>query len=231
MEDELEIWHTPFGVLHTHKVALVERMKNQLLIFEIISRTEMIDNGEPDGALGYLVWLEKVKDKFPNEPFLHYQIAECYKGLNEHEIYKDKVEDNYASYRGYPPVDIAFVSSLGENEQQDMIPKVFGASLNLHEIYPKYKAFTAEEVEDFYSLHCLIRKRQKDFSTARQCTEVLAIIGEVAQARKLYMQIDLDEKTWKRWGVLLILILIILFLLSLVGGVIWGLVRLVQWIF
>ncbi|MFK7980651.1 MAG: hypothetical protein AB8G86_11760, partial [Saprospiraceae bacterium] len=185
---------------------------------------------EEDDVLSRLIYLEKIKIKYPNEPFLAHEIAICYEDLKEWEKYDKAVEENYEKYSGYPSIDINYVVLNFEKDGSDTLDDVFGNILNIHEVYPAYKMFDSKVVENFYAILSDIYRVRNELLIARQCAEIV-IEFDSFKGILLKNRIDFIEKPWLRWKSRLVMGAIILLILSIIGGIIWGIVSLFQWIF
>jgi len=206
---------------------LVDSLKNKGVIFELLKIDKAVVE---DDVLSRLIYLEKIKTKYPNEPFIAHEIAICYKDLEEREKYEKAVKENYEKYRGYPSVDINYVLLNFEKDGIDTLDDVFGNILNIHEVYPLHGIFDSKVVKDFYAILSDIYRVRNELLIARQCAEVVVEFDSL-KGNVLKQRIDFIEKPWLKWKANFLLLAIILLILSVIGGIIWGIISLFQWIF
>ncbi len=138
----LEMSETPFGELKLHPSALAFDIKGKAVFFEIM--TESFDENQEEDHLERLINLEKLKEKYPDEPIIHHGIADCFNFLKEDDKYRKTVFENFNRFSNYPPIDIAY-AILNNSDKKDVTDEVFGGEMNLHRIYPNRKAFDFDE--------------------------------------------------------------------------------------
>ncbi len=220
---------TPFGPVRIAEDALIRSIRNKALLVDLSAGAPEDENYD---LLTELIRLEKLQVAYPGEPFLLREIAEHYSRLNEKEKSRACVVQNYERHRGYPLIDMDYAALIQDAENRDdIVQEVFGSdALNPHVVYPAIKAFDIEEVDTFYALHALTFASQNSFEKAEQCLRVLERIGS---RRFAYVKTTLALKRhpWKRWLGRLVLLLLALLALGLMVGLVWGIVRLVQWVF
>ncbi|GEM_PF-5952733 len=226
-EGEIEILETPFGEILINDQMLLTTLKNKAIIFELLKIGEEIEESD---VLSRLIYLEKLKDKYPNEPFLAHEISICYEDMKEWDKYDKAVKENYEKHRGYPSIDISYVSLNFDEYDTDLLDDIFGQAMNIHQVYPIFKAFDSKIVAAFYATLSTIYKNRNELLRARQCAEIVTQFNKL-KGGILETRIDLIEKPWFRWKSRLIIGGIILLILSVIGGIIWGIISLFQWVF
>lgn len=220
-EEGIEILETPFGELFIHDDMLAHTLKDKGVLLDF---SKIGDEVEGD-VLSKLIFLEKLKEQYPDEPFVAHEVSICYQSMKELEKYNTLVEENYEKHQGYPVIDISYVALNHDEYNIDVADEVFGKKLNIHQLYPRFKAFDRETISQFYAMLCAIYRDRNELVTARKCARVVGLLdslrGDILEAH-----IDLIEKPWLKWKAIFLGILILLFILSVIGGIIWGIIRL-----
>lgn len=226
-EDDLEILETPFGKIKIHDGTLAHAFKNKGVLLELLA---MEDKIKEQDSIGRLVHFEKLKDKYPKEPFIAYEIAESYRDLEKKEKFRQLTIENYENYKGYPFIDISYVMLKHDEDKEDVIEEVFGKALNIHEIYPTFKAFDRAMIADFYFVKGMISKENNQLEIAKNCLEVLM---QVDDRKGLFLKTSIDyiEKPWIKWQLRIFMVLIVGVILGIIGGIIWGAISVFQMIF
>ncbi len=117
-----------------------------------------------------------------------------------------------------------------EGYGDDISDVVFGKKLNIHQVYPKFKAFDSQVVAEFYFILSQIYKGRNELVIARNCAEIVKQIDST-KGLVLETSIDFIEKPWLKWRMRFFMVIIVLVLLGIIGGIIWGIISLFQWIF
>lgn len=226
-QEDLRVIETPFGDIKVHDGATLYTLKNKGVLLEILTFNEKV---EEDNTIDRLIYFEKLKDKYPKEPYIAYEIAECYNQLERDEKYDELVVENFEKFRGYPAIDITYLILKFFRDEENLVEEVFGNALNLHIIYPEYKVFDIAVVTDFYFLLGMVSKKEKELELARKFAE---IVSETDTRKGLILKtgIDFEEKPWLKWRGNLMLILILVAILGIIGGILWGIVSVFQMIF
>ena len=225
-EEDIEILETPFGEIFIHDNMLAHTLKDKDVLFDL----SKIDEVEEGDTLSKLIFLEKLKDQYPDEPFVAHEVSICYQGMKELEKYNTLVEENYEKHQGYPVIDISYVGLNLDEYDIDIADDVFGKELNIHQLYPRFKAFDRETISQFYAILSVIYRDRNELLTARKCARIVALI-DFERGDTLETYIDIIERPWLKWKAIFLGVLILLLILSLIGGIIWGIISLFQWIF
>ncbi|MEM0991740.1 MAG: hypothetical protein AAF847_03530 [Bacteroidota bacterium] len=225
-DTEIEMLSTPFGEIPYSDGMIAFQLKHKKLLLEIMSF-----DAEQNNPLEHLIFLEKAKDKYPNEPFLENSIAECYLELGRKEAHQQKVEENFERFKGDPSIDLSYIRLKGkEEEAEQTFHKIFGEELNIAKIYPNFKAFDEAVICDFYTEAAFHYDQIKAYDMAKACLEVVGIF-KPREAIQLSELVDLRSDPKKKRALLFKGILFLLFVLAVIVGIIWGIVKLFQWIF
>lgn len=226
-EEDVETIETPFGEVRTHDGMLAHAFKSKGVLLDILTMNETV---KEDDIIGRLVYFEKLNDKYPKEPYIAYEIAECYKELKELEKYDELIIENFKNYKGYPFIDISYVMLKFDNDKKNVIQEVFGKTLNLHDVYPEYKAFDTSMVADFYFVLGMIYKEKNELEIAKNCAK---IVSEIDARKGLVLKtgIDFIEKPWLKWKTRIMMVLILAVIVGIFGGIIWGITKVFQMIF
>lgn len=223
----IEVLETPFGEVMVNDRMLVDNLKSKRVLFKLLKIDEAI---KEDDVLSRLIYLEKIKDQHPNEPFIAHEIAICYEDMEEWEKYNKTVEENYEKHQGYPSIDISYVAVNFDEYDKDIAGDIFGEELNIHQIYPRFKAFDSEMVVDFYATLSTIYKNRNELSIARKCAEIVKGLDDF-KGQILEKRLDLIENPWLKRKIMFSLVILVLVILSVVVGIIWGIISFFQWIF
>ncbi|MEM1119236.1 MAG: hypothetical protein AAGJ18_02230, partial [Bacteroidota bacterium] len=185
---------------------------------------------EEDDSLGRLIFFEKLYDKYPNEPFIAHAIVECYYNLKKKEKAQALTVNNYEKYKGYPLIDVGYMELKHDLDQEDVMEEIFGKGLNIHEIYPNFKAFDADLVARIYLVAGMLCVKRGDLATAKDC---LTVVNEISNVSGLFLKTKIDhaEKPWLKWKSRFFVLLLLLLVISIIGGVIWGIISLFKMIF
>ncbi|MEM6698246.1 MAG: hypothetical protein AAF806_02775 [Bacteroidota bacterium] len=223
---EIEMLSTPFGEIPHSDGMIAFQLKHKKLLFEIMGMDE-----EMDDPLKRLIFYEKCKDKYPNEPFLENGIAECYAELDREEEHEQKVKENYELFKGNPHIDLLYVRFKNEEENTlQFFHEMYGDELNLAKAYPKLKAFDEKVICDFYTEATFYYEKMKAYEVAKECLEVIGIF-EPDRAYKMSILVDFRSDPKKKRVAVAKGIFTVLLLLAVIIGIIWGIVKLFQWIF
>jgi len=224
---EQEKYNLPFGDIKTHDGTLAHAFKNKGVLLALLTMGEKL---EEEDAIGRLVYFEKLDNKYLNEPYIAYEIAECYRALKKLEKAEALTISNYENYKGYPFIDISYLMLKFDLFEEDLTEEIFEKTMNMHDVYPSFKAFDAAMVVEFYFVLGMIYRDKNELVTARKCAEVVSQI-DARKGLVLKSSIDFIEKPWLKWKTKIILLLIIGVILGIIGGIIWGIVSVFQMIF
>lgn len=227
LDEDVEILQTPFGEIKISDGTLAFAFKNKGVLLEVLTMNEEIDE---EDTLSRLVFFEKLNDKYPDEPYIAYEIAECYRELDKIEKAKALTISNYKKYKGFPLIDASYMMMKHDLDKEDVVDEIFGESLNIHEIYPAYTAFDTAMVAELYFVSGMIRVGRGELSTAKDCAEV---VGQVDKRRGLLLRsrVDFIENPWLKWKTRFIGLLLLLAIIGIVVGVIWGVISFFRMIF
>jgi len=225
IKEDLKELETAFGPIKLSDGAVVYQLKNKGAFLPITS----IGEKNPDDYLEILLEYERLNIEFPEEPFIHVQIADCLKDLNREEKYRQRLHENFLNFKGYPLVDIEYAMNL-EPMSRDQYESIFSEELNIHDAYPGFKAFDDYTVIQFYALKAKYYIALEEYETARNCIDIVEQL-DVNNSRLLTVMLSYaSDPSFRRKAILTRSVFLVV-LLGIVGGVIWGVIRFFQWIF
>jgi hypothetical protein len=221
---------TDFGEIKIHPDADVLDMSKDVLGTLLIEETlaeEHDDFDEEDDLQQYLFY-ENLAKKFPNEPCFAHERMLSYINLDRAEKASELVIENYKKFKGYLPIDLYYGLHIYNKEYESTVEEIFGNKLNLHEIYPERTCFKKEEVAKFFLLQSLHFVEQNDLEKAEIFANYLENLDYNKQKvaalfliiREKRNPIKLKIRKWLIIGVLI----------SIIVGVVWGIIALIQWI-
>ena len=226
IKEDFEILETEFGPIKLSDGAVVYGLKNKGAFLAISSiGDEILD----DDHLEILIEYERLNQEFPEEPFIHVQIADCYKKLNREEKYFERLEENFLDYQGYPLVDIEYLMNL-EDVSIDLYESTFGKELNIHKVYQDFKAFDSYTVTQFYALKAKYYVKLEEYETARNCVAIVKEIDWMEAGLLTHMISSASDPSFRRKAMIKRGIFVVL-LLGIIGGIFWGIIKLLRWIF
>jgi len=224
---DTEILDTPFGPISMNESMFITGVRNKRFVLDL---QQTMDGISEDDDIDQLLQLEKLKEKYPKEPFAHYLVAGCYKDLKKIDKHEALLKSNVATFPHHPSIDTAYASWFIKNQDDKQIDKLFGGKLYLPDIYPNYKIFDSQVIFDFYGYMADIHKLKGDYETARKCASVVGLIDETG-GHLLNKSIDYAEKPIKKWKGFAILGGLLLVVIGVVIAIIWGIIKFFQWIF
>lgn len=230
VKESIIVYETPFGKISAGEGMEMYSIKNKALLLDILA----MNDSEHEEPLDELIQVEKLKDKYPNEPYIYHEIGNIYRRLGEKGKFAKLAISNYERFKGYIDIDMDYfehVYKTGEGVgREEVKEKIFGTALNLHEIYPKTKAFEERTVFYFYTMLATYYIHEKNYQLAKDCTAVIRAIRPNS-VEKLETMIRIKEDAVYRWKQFAMFGGIILLILAIIGGIIYGIVKFFQWIF
>lgn len=226
IQEDFEILETEFGPIKMSDEAVFYALRNKGAFLPITSLAQDVPE---DDYIEILLGYERLNQEFPEEPFIHVQIAGCYKVLNQEEKYTDRLEANFLDFQGYPSVDIEYSLSLGQMSV-DQYESIFGKELNIHDLYPDFKAFDSYTITKFYVLKTKYYVDLKEYETAKNCVEIVKML-DLNGSRLLSSMVSYQSDPAFRRKTKLLRVLFLILVISIIGGAIWGIIKLFQWIF
>jgi len=227
IKEDFDLLETDFGPIKISDGAVVYSLKNKGAFVPIASIRDRVSD---DDYLEILLEYERLNQEFPGEPFINVQIADCYKHLNEEEKYAQRLKENFSKYKGDPLVDIQYTMNL-DQITLEIYESIFDpARTNIHEQYPTFKAFDPYTVTEFYALKTKHHIALKEYEVAQKCVAIVQQI-DVKKARLLSAMVlyatDPAFRRKAKWTRFIVTLVV----LAIIGGVIWGLITLLRWIF
>jgi len=226
IKEDSEVLETDFGPIKISEGAALFGLRNKGAFVPVTSIGDRIDE---EDSLELLLEYERLNQEFPEEPFIHVQIADCYKHLEREEKYKQKLADNYFNYKGDPLVDVEFASNV-EDMTPELYTSIFGTTLNIHERYPKHKIFDPYIVLEFYAQKANYLIALEDYDLAKQCIAIVKQI-DARKARMLDARVSYYTDPAFRRKAKLMKYIFFTVVLAVLAGVIWGIVQLFRWLF
>jgi tetratricopeptide (TPR) repeat protein len=176
-----------------------------------------------------VVLLEKAIEKHPKGVIFYFQLAESYSMLKHHDKARFVKEENYENNKGLPLVDIFYMNSGGDENLEESSLFYNERKFNIHEAYPQRKYFHPTEILEYYCHLGESALNDKDFLLAEQCAEVAEQINP--RNTKVYILKSLISNRKHPTRTRIRLIVGIAILLSIVGLILWGIYKLLAWIF
>jgi hypothetical protein len=224
---EKSVLDTPFGSLSMQPGAMLQSIKSKNLLYELHLGFNTEDLDDP---IERLVWFKKLQGKFPNEPYPAYEVGKCYSNLKKDEQYEDVVFSNFEQFNEFPLIDCEYYDLMYEENKKNHVHQIYDEEMNLHTIYPARKAFDFDEINAFYSIRAFIFTKEKNFEMAQKCLQVLEKINS-PKTDFVRAHLKITKQPWIKWLNIFALLLIVVAVLALIGGLIWGIVKLFQWVF
>lgn len=220
---------TDFGEITIHPDAQTVTLSKKamgVLLMEDISAEE---TGEEPDDLEYLLHVEKMYERFPEEPQFAFERAKAYLELGKAEKAKKLIFQNYEKHKGFLPIDLMYGHFRYEQEGVNLRKEIFGDQINLHKIYPKRQAFTETEFLEYAILQAIWYAKEGEYETARKIASSIGLLKPDAQIvqTRLLVEIGKIQHPRKAKALRAMLILVIVGLLI---GLIWGIFALGRWI-
>lgn len=225
----IQTYDTPFGKLSVGEDVEMNELTNKRLFLDILAMEDT--EGDP---LNQLIAFEKLKDKYPNEPYIYQEIAHAHRRLGYDKEFEEEAENNYHRFKGNFSIDLNYFEFLYNQteiaEKEKIKKKIFGESLNLHQIYPTVKTFEGHSVFKFYSMMGISFLNNKEYQLAKDCNAIIQAIQPDTDD-KMETMIRLREDSIYRYKQYAIFGGLILLIIAVIGSVIYGIVKFFQWIF
>ncbi len=217
IEEDFEILETHFGPIKISEGAVVYGLKNKGALLPISSIGDRISE---DDDLEILLEYERLNEKFPEEPFIHVQIADCFKSLHQEEKYLERLKENFLNYKGYPLVDIEYALNL-KKINIELYEFIFGKEFNIHHQYPDFRVFDPYTVTHFYALKAKYYIELQEYEIARSCVDIVKQLDRYKAKLLSIMVSYASDPSFKRKAKIT-RTLFVLVILAIIVGIILG---------
>jgi hypothetical protein len=223
---------TPFGVVKMRECDILdlEYGDSVPLLFNF---DEISEAFESEDWLESVVLLEKAIEKHPKTLIFYFQLAESYTALKRYDKTVSTIEMNYSLHKGLPLVDIPYME-LGseiddEEDNNDYFLLYNERQYNIHNAYAERKYFHPSEIVEYYCHLGETALHKKDMFVAEQCLAIALSVEPQSQRCYLLEMLITEHKNPNKKKLKLLFGFGVL--LSIIGLIIWGIYRLLAWIF
>lgn len=220
---------TPFGVIKMRRCDLKNTIYGQNIPF-LFNYDSLKEALQAKDYIGLVVILEKAIEKHPKVSLFYIELEMAYGILKQRDKADDIVEENFRLNKGLPLVDLNYLLMKYDEETEPGNLFYYGQTYYIHDAYPNQQHFHPLEISEFYFfLGEYALWNIKDISLAEKCLATLKTIdGRDSKVIHLMMDIKRHKYPIKmklyRWGLIILLIGIVVLIL-------WGIYKLLAWIF
>ena len=220
---------TPFGLIKMRSCGLNYTIYGEKVPI-IFDNDSLVDAIQAQDYIEMVVILEKAIDKYPRVSLFYIELAMSYEQLKEYDKADEIIERNFKLNKGLPLVDINYLKLTQDNESEAGNLFYYGQTYNIHEAYPKQKYFHPLEITEFYIyLGEYALRNKKDIPLAEKCLAT-SLMADNKDKKNIQLTVDIQRHKFPiktklfRWSLLILIIGIVVLIL-------WGIYKLLAWIF
>ncbi len=220
---------TPFGIIKMRSCGLNHTIyaENTPILFD---HDGLVDAVKAEDYIEMVVILEKAIEKYPRVSLFYIELEMAYEQLKKYDKSDEIVERDYKFNKGLPLVDINYLRMIRDDESEAGNLFYYGQTYNIQDAYPKQKYFHPLEITEFYVyLGNYALWEKKDIPLAEKCLST-SIMANNLDKNNIQLMTDIQRHKFPirmrlyRWGLIILIIGIVVLIL-------WGIYKLLAWIF
>ena len=224
MEAEIEAVKTEVGTYHIHEFANIFQIQDERVKLDLYNSLEGRETNPED----VVARIQTLQRRHPREPFFPHFLIDFYDESDD-DRYEAELKAAFAKFPEHPGIRYTYTSTFCAELEPEELRRLIGPDGDLHARHPDWRYFDESTVVNFLASHVYAELATNNRAQAmKYATSICPLDPQLCRVAKKSVS---SYSPMRRFFSILKFIAVVFVVLGIIAWILYGIYRLVVWIF